>query len=157
MKWTVSGKISVKLYYRKRIIVSLNYNKNELVSVIVYADFECLVKPRKDGQHDRIVSNHEAFSIGFYVKYTYDFENVKSEYKSYRQRNENAKTPAAWFIENMVSIVKKMEEIYKNVKEMNSTKKETCNFLSATCCHICKMKFTNKDKKVRDHCHLTGL
>ena len=58
-----------------------NHNKKELVPVIVYADFECLVKPREDGQHERIVSNNEAFSIGFYVKYTHDFENAKSEYE----------------------------------------------------------------------------
>ena len=40
-----------------------------VVCVFSIPDFECLVKPRKDEQHERIVKNHEAFSIGFYVKY----------------------------------------------------------------------------------------
>ena len=111
---------------------------------------------RKEGQNERIVSNHKAFSIGFYVKCAYDFKNLKSEYKSYRQTEGNSQTPANWFVENMLHLVRKMEEIYKNVKEMNLTKEQTYNFLSASECHICKKKFAVKDIKVRDHCHLTG-
>ena len=49
-----------------------NFNKKERVPVIVYADFECLIEPRKENQNERIVSNHKAFSIGFYVKYSHD-------------------------------------------------------------------------------------
>ena len=57
----------------------------------------------------------------------------------------------------MVSIVNKMKEIHKNVNKMSSIKEETCYFLSATRCRICKLKFTNKDKKVWDHYYLTGV
>ena len=49
-----------------------------------------------------------------------------------------------------------MEEIYKNIKEMNVTKEQTFNFLLASDGHICKKKFSIKDIKVRDHCHLIG-
>ena len=30
------------------------------------------------------------------------------------------------------------------------------NFKQLTECHICGKKYTNEDKRVRDHCHVTG-
>lgn len=36
------------------------------------------------------------------------------------------------------------------------TNKATINFQKAEKCHICIEKYTKKDIKVRDHCHITG-
>ena len=40
---------------------------------------------------------------------------------------------------------------------MMFTKIDEQNFNNATACHICEQEFTSSDKRVRDHCHLTGL
>ena len=37
------------------------------------------------------------------------------------------------------------------------TEKDQEDFDSSTKCFICEESFTEKSKKVRDHCHLTGL
>lgn len=49
-------------------------------------------------------------------------------------------------------------EIHKN-KRMLLTPQEQKDFNAATLCHICNECFMNetKNKKVRDHCHLTGV
>ena len=36
------------------------------------------------------------------------------------------------------------------------TDKDEENFKKADECHICNKKYTDKDKRVRDHCHITG-
>ena len=39
---------------------------------------------------------------------------------------------------------------------MDLTNKDEENFQAATKCHICKKGFSEEDKRVRDHCHVTG-
>ena len=79
------------------------------------------VTSRRDDQHERVVSNHQAFSVGFYVKYNYNFKDptsgdiMSNEYKSYRQLNDTMQSPSEWFVENMKIIIEKMEIIYKNI------------------------------------------
>ena len=36
------------------------------------------------------------------------------------------------------------------------TTADKCNFKTADKCHICNQKYTEKDTRVRDHCHVTG-
>ena len=49
-----------------------NYNRKQRVPCVIYADYENLIKPREEDQNQRIMSNHQALSIGFYVKYSFD-------------------------------------------------------------------------------------
>ena len=39
---------------------------------------------------------------------------------------------------------------------MRITKEDEEKFQKANECHICNIKYTNEDIKVRDHCHITG-
>ena len=142
--------------WKNRFLKFDNYCHKERVPTIIYADFECLITPREDEQIERIVANHKAFSIGYYVKYGYDFEGTSSKYESYRQQDETDMTPAEWFIEQLRAIVVKMEQIYKDIKPMRLTRNELEEYDSALWCHICGMPFDRKDPKVKDHCHLTG-
>ena len=60
-----------------------NYDRKESVPVIVYAHFECLVKSQKISL-ERISSDHEAFSIIFYViskLFILNTSLTKSKYK----------------------------------------------------------------------------
>ena len=79
------------------------------------------VTSRRDDQHERVVSNHQALSVGFYVNYIYNFKDPTSgdissnEYKSYRQLNDTMQSPSEWIVENMKIIIEKMEIIYINI------------------------------------------
>ena len=52
-------------------------------------------------------------------------------------------------------MVQKMEHNYFN-KDMILTKDDERNFKKADKCYICNKKYSVKDVRVRDHCHITG-
>ena len=131
-----------------------HFNRKEWVPVVVYADMECLIKPREEDQPERVVRNHQAFSIGYYVKYSFD--DSLSKYESYRQLDETMQTPAAWFVDHLKTIAANMEEYLANIKPMELTRQDWEEYNAQDLCHICEKPFTRKDIKVRDHCHLTG-
>ncbi|KAL7298566.1 hypothetical protein TKK_0008339 [Trichogramma kaykai] len=55
---------------------------------VIYADFETILAPNKNKcEFDRTTHYHNVFSIGYYVKCSFD--DSKSYYKSYRQTNAN--------------------------------------------------------------------
>ena len=119
----------------------------------MYADFECVLEPVQDSK--RVYQRHKPFSVGYFVKCSYDAS--LSEYKSYRQEKESDVSPAKWFVLELQSLALQLNEKYKNPKAMNVlTPLEQFRFDTAQVCHICEKPFTEKDKKVRDHCHFTG-
>ena len=139
---------------REKYLKFKNYNRKERVPIVIYADTECLITPREDDQPGRVVNNHQAFSIGFYAKYSFD--DSLSEYKSYRQMDESMQSPAEWFVAELKEIGVRFEEFLKNIKPMALTKEDCYMHEISDCCHICGELFRKKDPKVRDHCHLTG-
>ena len=139
---------------KNRWLTFENFNRKERVSVVIYADIECLIKPREETQPERVVSNHQAFSIGYYAKYSFD--DSLSKYESYRQLDETMQTPAEWFVEHLKTIAANMEKYLADIKPMELTQEDWREYNAQDLCHICKKPFTQKDIKVRDHCHLTG-
>ena len=138
---------------KKKILEFENYNRKERVPCLIYADYESLIKPRDKDQNQRLMSYHQAMSVGYYVKYSFD--DLLSEYKSYRQLNDEIKTSLEWFVGNLNEIVEKVECIYEDIQPMNLSPEEKENFLSANKCHICNRKIRGEDVKKRDYCDLT--
>ena len=62
------------------------------------------------------------------------------------------------FLEYMLDEVKYCKKIVKQQfnKPLKMTKDDEIRFKKANECHICNNKYTDKDIKVRDHCHITG-
>ena len=56
-----------------------------------------------------------------------------------------------------MKLAKVLENAYRNIKPLHLTSEEEDHFREALKCHICQKSFTDKDIKVRDHCHLTGI
>ena len=50
---------------------------------------------------------------------------------------------------------KKMKHKYFH-KDKILTKNDDINFKNAGKCYICNKKYSEKDNRVRDHCHITG-
>ena len=120
---------------------------------VIYADFECVLKPVIDDE--RAYQHHVPFSVGYFIKCSYD--NSLSEYKSYKQEEEQAESPAKWFVQSLHSLAVKLDDTYKHPKPMSHlTSLENIMIDEAPPCHICEKPFTKEDTRVRDHCHFTG-
>lgn len=60
------------------------------------------------------------------------------------------------FLELLENDLQEIRDILSQVVPMNLTPQEKANFKSARSCHICERPFYPGQKKVRDHCHITG-
>ena len=102
------------------------------------------------------MNNHQALSIGYYIKYNFDDPDYRSQYKFYRQLNESMQTPSQWFVEQLKDIATKMDQKFSNVVPMSLTPQEQRQYEEAETCHICEGRFYKEKIKVMDHCHLSG-
>ena len=153
--YTQLNKCKIKLPIPQDNILSFkNYNRQTKVLYIIYANFECLLKPIEDDEASRAFQEHEAYSIGYYLKCS--FHDSRSGYHSYRQKEVGEMSPAVWFIVNLQELATHLEEMYNAPKPMNLTHRKMDDFEAAKLCHFCIKQFFAKDKKIRDHCHITG-
>ena len=121
---------------------------------VIYADFESVLKKPTNSDSENVCQIHEAFSVGYYLKCSYD--DQLSYYRSYR-----GPEPAKWFVQELSDFSTFAEATFKDVKPMLPlTPEEQKAYDNATTCHICGIKgFVKNDKKrgkAADHCHLTG-
>ena len=129
-----------------------NYHRIEKVPFIVYADFECFIKPIQSCSPDdkdsytKHYQKHEPSSFCYYIKY-FDDEVYGPKLVSYTREDAAQK-----FVEMLEEDIKIITNIPKKmiwrIQEQIQNEKETE-------CWICNEKFDGDDK-VRDHCHFTG-
>ncbi|XP_070531293.1 uncharacterized protein, partial [Cardiocondyla obscurior] len=131
-----------------------NHDHKERVPFVVYADLECVLQkidpPSSPKQTTFNYQRHEVFSVGYYVRCSFD-ESL-SRYK-YRRGLDCVE----WFVEQLVKLAHRVKTIMLKTVPMetlsNAQRQEHKN---ATVCHMCKNPFAVGEKRVRDHCHLTG-
>ena len=135
-----------------------NHHKQLSVPFVIYADFEAITEkvdscqPNNNKSYTEAYQNHKDCGYGYKVVCCYDDEYSKPV-QIYRGENAVYK-----FMENMLEEVNwcksKMKKHFN--KPLKMTKKNETDFQKAAKCHICDIKYTNKDVRVRDHCHITG-
>ncbi|XP_043469797.1 uncharacterized protein LOC122503358 [Leptopilina heterotoma] len=135
---------------------SVKENNKEKVPYVIYADYENLLLPADEDVDNlsktEVFQRHKLLSIGYYIKCSYDESLCK-----YVPYPKNESDPAKWFAEELKQIAEKMNKVFKNPLPMTAlTSQEINDFKRATVCHICHQKIPASEKKVRDHCHLTG-
>jgi len=113
---------------------------------IVYADFECSLIPTD--MPDK-VARHEPNSAAAYFVCTFD-----------NSRNKLYKFEGRDCVINMIEQLRLLasrcvKEQQKN-QEMEMTNEDWKMHKSAHQCYLCEEPFTDKNYKVRDHCHRTG-
>ena len=135
-----------------------NHHKQQPVPFVIYADFEAITekiqgcRQNNDSSYTEAYQKHTDCGYGYKVVCCYNDKYTKPV-KIYR--GENA---VYEFMEKMLEEVKYCKNIMK--KEFNKPLKMTDNdelcFRLEEKCHICNKKYTDKDIRVRDHCHITG-
>ncbi|XP_072375301.1 uncharacterized protein [Diabrotica undecimpunctata] len=131
-----------------------NFNHKERVPFVIYADLESILTKFNDNNNNLkscLTEKHEAFSIAYYFKCSYD--DSLSYLQTYTGRDCQT-----WFVRELKEIAMKIyrENLFQKFQKVISlTDKEQKDFNSTFICHICS-KPIDKSEKVRDHCHITG-
>ena len=159
----VNGEQAIKMPEKGDNILKFNnFHKQQPVPFVIYADFEAITEKVQGCQPDPSKLNNKSYTeayqrhkdcgYGYKVICCYDDKYTKP-LQIYR--GENA---VHNFMESMLKEVKYCKKVMKTFfnKPLKMTKDDETNFKKATSCHICDKQYTEKDVRVRDHCHITG-
>ena len=135
-----------------------NFHKQQQVPFVIYADFEAITEkisgcqPYNDKSYTEAYQKHTDCGYGYKIVCCYDDKYTKP-IQIYRGEKAVYK-----FMENMLEELKYCKKIMKTFfnKPLKMTKDDEEEFQKAKECHICDKKYTEKDIRVRDHCHVTG-
>ena len=102
--------------------------------------------------HTEAYQRHKDCGYGYKVVCCYD-DKYSKPVQIYRGENAVYK-----FMEKMLNEVNCCKRIMKKHfnKPLKMTDEDEEEFQKAEECHICDRKYTDKDVRVRDHCHITG-
>ena len=163
---TINGAQAINMPKQSENILKFNnFHKQLPVTFVIYADFEAITKKvqgceqseeMKKDKHRRSYTEayqtHEDCGYGYKVICCYD-----DKYSKYTRiyRGENA---VYKFMEKMLEEVKYCKTVIKKHfnKPLVMTEVDEQHFKTMDGCHICGEKYTDKDVRVRDHCHITG-
>ena len=142
-----------------------NFHKQLPVPFVIYADFEAItrkvqgceqseeMKNEKDKRsYTEAYQTHEDYGYGYKVVCCYD-DKYSKDICIYRCENAVYK-----FMEKMLEEVEYCKAVIKKHfnKPLVMTEVDEQCFKNMDGCHICGEKYTDKDVRVRDHCHITG-
>ena len=142
-----------------------NFHKQLPVPFVIYADFEAITKKvqgceqseemKKDKDtrsYTEAYQTHEDCGYGYKVVCCYD-DKYSKQTRIYKCENAVYK-----FMEKMLEEVEYCKTVIK--KHFNKpwvmTEVDEQHFKTMDGCHICGEKYTDKDVRIRDHCHITG-
>ena len=155
----VNGTQAIKMPTKDNNILKFNnFHKQQQVPFVIYADFEAITEKIHGCQQEGNKSYTEAYQrhtdcgYGYKVVCCYDDKYTKP-IQLYRGEKAVYK-----FMENILEEVKYCKKVMKKHfnKPLIMTELDEQEFEKATTCHICDKKYTEKDIRVRDHCHITG-
>ena len=134
-----------------------NYHKQLRLPFCVYADFECLMKPVGEvlngATHSERKYQHIPCSFAYYIKCSFDDSISKVEF------HRGLDAPQV-FVSKLENDCKRIYHQYLKkiilMEPLSTAQQES--YENSTICHICEKPFSSdrSQKKVRDHCHLTG-
>ena len=155
---SINGKQAINMPEKGDKVYFKNHHKQLPVPFVIYADFEALTEkiqgcqPNNEKSYTEAYQKHTDCGYGYKVVCCYDDKYSKPVQI---HRGENA---VHKFMENMLEEVNwcksKMKKHFN--KPLKMTKEDEKDFQKAIKCHICDQQYTDKDIRVRDHCHITG-
>ena len=155
---SINGEQAIKMPEKGDKVYFKNHHKQLPVPFVIYADFEAITEkiqgcqPNDEKSYTEAYQKHTDCGYGYKVVCCYDGKYSKPV-QIYRGENAVHK-----FMENMLEEVDWCKSIMKKHfnKPLKMTEENEIDFQKATKCHICDQQYTDKDIRVRDHCHITG-
>ena len=154
---SINGKQAINLPEKGDKVYFKNHHKQLPVPFVIYADFEALTEkiqgcqPNNEKSYTEAYQKHTDCGYGYKVVCCYD-DKYSKPVQIHRGENAIHK-----FMENMLEVnwcKSKMKKHFN--KPLKMTKEDEKDFQKAIKCHICDQQYTDKDIRVRDHCHITG-
>ena len=142
-----------------------NFHKQLPVPFVIYADFEAITKKvqgckqseemekqKEKRSYTEAYQTHEDCGYGYKVVCCYKKKYSKA-IQTYRGKNAVYK-----FMERMLEEVEYCKGVIKKRfnKPLVMTENDEMCFKLMDKCHICDKEYSDKDVRVRDHCHTTG-
>ena len=136
-----------------------SFRETGKIPFVIYADLESLLhkltvtqKLEVDQEQTEKLQKHVACSYGYKVVCCYN-DSLSKPYKMYRGTDSVHKF--------FTDIFEEEKEILEKLKSFQNTPlnlsyKEKMHHKNATKCYVCDCSFTDKNRKVRDHCHVLG-
>ena len=138
-----------------------HFHKKMRVPFVVYADFECFTEkidtcqPEEGKSFTHQYQKHSPSGFSYLIK-CFDDDILAPHLRHYTAESPDDNIPRL-FIESLEKDIKEIYNKFKKPKKMVMTREDRMTYKKATHCHICEEEIDkDKDKKVRDHCHLTG-
>ena len=140
-----------------------NFHRKMRVPFVVYADFECFTRPistcapSNEHSYTQQYQKHKPCGYSYLIK-CFDEKLFPPVLKRFTIEDENTNV-AKLFVKSLEEDIVDIYDRTKWKKRMRFSKKEERSYEEATVCHICEGSFGGgeEERKVRDHCHLTGL
>ena len=155
----VNGTQAIKMPDKNNNILKFNnFHKQLPVPFVIYADFEAITEkisgcqPDNDKSYTEVYQKHTDCGYGYKIVCCYD-DNYSKPVTIYRGEKAVYK-----FMEAMLGEIEYCKKVMKKEfnKPLRMTNEDEEEFQKAKECHICEQKYTDKDIRVRDHCHITG-
>ena len=133
-----------------------NYEKMHNIPFVIYAYFECYLKPVDNdiGDNTKQFQKHELSGYCYLIK-CFDDNIYKPKLKIYTKKSED-KNVSLKFVKSLEKNVRKIHEKFKFPKRIEMREKDKKDFEKSDKCYGCGIKFDEEVKKVKDHCHFTG-
>lgn len=149
--------VRIELPTEKPFVEFENVERGLRVNFVVYADFESILHPIKESTKTAFSTpfqKHEAMSFCVYLKSTDDLAFTNLPTAPYVYRGKNA---PAQFMKYIKCIAEEVSKIYNTkLRMLPLNEDEKSKFETATTCYMCGKPFNKNDRKVCDHCHITG-
>ena len=122
---------------------------------MMYTDFESILELVQGASNDPNISSARGVNIhtpsGWCVYSTFAYGDVTNPCTQYRGSDCAKK-----FCEHIISEAKRLYASFPEKPMAPLTKSQIKEHKRATKCHICFKPFTEKNRRVRDHCHYVG-
>ena len=126
------------------------------VPFMMYSDFESIPEPIQGASNNPNISSTRGVNIytpsGWCVYSKCSYGDVTNPLTQYRGSDCVEK-----FCEHIISEAKRLYNSFPEKPMTPLTKSQLKEYARATKCHICFRPFSEKKKKVRDHCHYSGF
>ena len=148
-----------------------NYERLHDIPFVVYADFECFVKPMETEERDPTQSYTIQYQSHVPSGFCYTIkcmnESVYQTKTVLRTANHKGEDMGKLFVETLSEDLKPIYKILKTPKPMIMTESEKDQHKKSDSCYACGIEFkadrvndkTKKKEKIikcADHCHITG-